>query len=84
MHCFVIQVACFSNGLVVKQEFRGMQCLDCLCVVTKYCAQHENLMQIYPLMKTPGPGCLKLTTSLVKVSLKFQTYIKYMYANIFR
>ena len=25
--------------------------------------------------KTPGPGCSKLTTSLVNVSLKFQTLI---------
>ena len=24
-------------------------------------------------IKTPGPGCLKLTTSLVNISLKFQT-----------
>ena len=41
---------------------------------TSYRTQSENWQQKFtPLM--PGPGCSKLTTSLVNVSLKFQTLI---------
>ena len=33
------------------------------------------MMMMMMMMKQPGPGCSKLTTSLVNISLKFQTLI---------
>ena len=38
-------------------------------------ASYRVIMFFYDKLITPGPGCLKLTTSLANVSLKFQTLI---------
>ena len=42
----------------------------------------RTVADIIHLFKTYGPGCSKLTTSLVNVSLKFQLLL-YKFDNIF-
>ena len=54
-----------------------LHCLDMHTCPNIFC-QYSMYKNAWNKMETPGPGCSKLTTSVVNVSLKFQLLIPYI------
>ena len=70
-----------STRQILSRRWEQLHYFSCISSVKEEVFHFQRILKIYVyLIKyRPGPGCSKLTTSLVNVSLKFQTLISQAY-----